>query len=246
MIMNARMTTPLAALVAVVCAAALTTIPDSAEARPSFDLPELEVPDLESNLQIAGGAYEQQSGSQNEPQVTGLGANRQKMLIRLGLGLSGQTGLGSGAGRLDIHLNGVFELDNFRFFGKGGFLSGREARLPATDSFDLQSTGWFVGGGAGYKMTIVGPDLAGVYGQASAAFQSIYRCDRPVSDADNTCTGLEDKKSAGVAVGGELGGFIHNGNSQVHVGAATSFSTILGYTIGATVRWEYRLFGFAK
>ncbi|MGM0559374.1 MAG: hypothetical protein ACQEVA_23525 [Myxococcota bacterium] len=244
--MNVKMTKPMTFLVAALCVAAFTLVPDTADARPSFDIPGLEVPELESNLAVASDSHFEQSSQNGDSEITGVGANRQKMLIRLGLGLSGQTGLGSGAGRLDIHINGVFEMDNLRFFGKGGFLSGREARLPPTDSFDLQSTGWFVGAGAGYKVTLVGPDLAGVYGQASAAFQSIFRCDRPVSDSNNTCTGLEDNKSPGVAVGGELGGFVHNGNSQVHLGAATSFSTILGYTIGATVRWEYRLFGFAK
>lgn len=245
--MNVRMTTPLLCLAALACVAAIHLAPSTAQARPSLEVPELRAPELGGSFAATSEAYAQTSEPQaeGEPEITGVGANRQKMLIRLGLGLGAQTGLGSGAGRLDINVIGVFELDNLRFFGQFGYLYGSEAGRPAANDIDLYSTGWFLGAGGGYKVTLIGPDIAGLYAQGGGFLQSIFKCD-VYSSSSNTCSDLEDKKSLGVGFDAEIGGFLHNGNSQIHLGAAGSFSSILGVTLGATLRWEYRIVGFAK
>jgi hypothetical protein len=244
--MDVRRTDLLIFLLAAACLIGVTLTPDRADARPSLDVPDLEMPRVLEGRVVDGAAYNQDTtNGEGEPEITGVGANRQKMLIRLGLGLGAQTGLGSGAGRVDINLIGVFEMDNLRFFGQGGYLFGSEAGRPSANDIDLYSTGWFLGAGAGYKVTLVGPDIAGLYAQGGAFFQSVFKCDT-FNATSNTCGNLEEKKTGGVGFDVELGGFLHNGNSQVHLGAAGSFSSVLGLTLGATLRWEYRLVGFAK
>jgi hypothetical protein len=204
----------------------VTLTADRADAQSLSDSPTLA--SLDSNGQLTG--Y-QASDGETETKVTGVGKNQQKMLIRLGAGLGYQTGFGPTGRRFDLGLDGVFEWNNLRFYADGGAIFGSRV-ADGTDA-----SGWWLGGGAGYKLTLVGKDLGGLYAQGGGSFQSLSSC---------TDCPADDVATSGVSGDLELGLFAHNGNSQVHLAAQMGASTVLGLTLGATLRWEYRIAGFIK